>query len=226
MTPSFIAFPPAAVAAPETALSAELSHGPGYWDARYTGESLIWSAGPNQFVASELADLPPGTALDLACGEGRNAIWLAEGGWTVTGVDFSPVALAKAKRMAAERGAEVDLVEQDVLEWRPPDGGFDLVLLAYLQLAVPARDVVLATAASAVAARGTLLFVGHDADNLDRGFGGPRDRSVLYAAGEVAGVLEAHGLCMEKAGQVVRDVETDEGTRQAIDTLVRTRRTV
>lgn len=201
-------------------------YGPGYWDSRYAGESLIWSSGPNQFVAAELAELPPGTAVDLACGEGRNSIWLAESGWTVTAVDFSRVALAKAKRLAAERGVEVNLVEQDVVEWRPPRGGFDLVLLAYLQFALPARDVALSIAASAVAPGGTLLLVGHDADNLDRGTGGPQDRSVLYSAGEVADALEEHGLSVEKAGQVTRDVETEEGTRQAIDTLVRARRKV
>ena len=72
------------------------------WDERYAAAELVWSREPNQFVAAELADLPPGTAVDLAAGEGRNAIWLAARGWAATAVDFSQVALDKGARLAAE----------------------------------------------------------------------------------------------------------------------------
>ena len=72
------------------------------WDERYAATELVWSAGPNQFVEQELADLPPGRALDLACGEGRNARWLAERGWQVTAMDFSPVAIEKGRRLAEQ----------------------------------------------------------------------------------------------------------------------------
>ena len=74
------------------------------WDARYAGEQLVWSAEPNRFLVAEVDGLTPGRALDVACGEGRNAIWLAEQGWTVTGVDFSPVALDKARRTGRSPG--------------------------------------------------------------------------------------------------------------------------
>lgn len=70
------------------------------WDRRHGVSELVWTAEPNRFVAAELADLVPGRALDLGCGEGRNAVWLAEQGWRVTGVDFSRVALEKARRLA------------------------------------------------------------------------------------------------------------------------------
>ena len=79
---------------------------PDDWDRRYAEPQLVWSAEPNRFLVEELAGLPPGRALDLACGEGRNAIWLARRGWEVTGVDFSGVAIDKAGRMAAEAGVE------------------------------------------------------------------------------------------------------------------------
>src|SRR5215217_7896374 len=75
---------------------------PDDWDRRYAEPRLVWSAEPNRFVVEEVADLPPGRALDLACGEGRNALWLAARGWDVTGVDFSGVAVGKARRMAAD----------------------------------------------------------------------------------------------------------------------------
>ena len=70
------------------------------WDERYSGDELVWTSTPNQFLVAETVGLPAGQAVDLACGEGRNSIWLAEQGWEVTGVDFSPVGLAKAKRFA------------------------------------------------------------------------------------------------------------------------------
>jgi 2-polyprenyl-3-methyl-5-hydroxy-6-metoxy-1,4-benzoquinol methylase len=73
------------------------------WDERYGGGELVWTSTANEFLVSEVADLPAGRAVDLACGEGRNAVWLAERGWKVTGVDFSPVGLAKAQRLAEAR---------------------------------------------------------------------------------------------------------------------------
>ena len=90
------------------------------WDERYAATELVWSAGPNQFVESELKDLRPGRALDLAAGEGRNAIWLAEQGWEVTAVDFSLVGLDKGRAALAQRPGGRDLhvewVHADVLD--------------------------------------------------------------------------------------------------------------
>ena len=74
------------------------------WDERYSATGFVWATGPNQFVAAELASLPPGRAIDLAAGEGRNTVWLAERGWRVTAVDFSRVGLDKGRgRDAASR---------------------------------------------------------------------------------------------------------------------------
>src|SRR5690242_10217857 len=100
------------------------------WDARYAAVELVWSAGPNQFLVAELAEagLSPGRALDVACGEGRNAIWLAAQGWQVTAADFSRVAIDKARA----RSDEVDWQVADVVEWSPPAQAFDLVIVFYL----------------------------------------------------------------------------------------------
>ena len=101
----------------------ETSVRPGFarddWNARYAQKELLWTAAPNRRFAEEVAGLAPGRALDLACGEGRNAVWLAERGWEVIGVDFSDVALAKATELAANRGVEVDWVVADVLDEDP-----------------------------------------------------------------------------------------------------------
>lgn len=87
------------------------------WDQRYCGPGLVWGAGPNQFVAGELAALPAGRAIDLGTGEGHNAIWLAERGWRVTAVDFSAAGLARAARLAAERGVSVASAAYAALSW-------------------------------------------------------------------------------------------------------------
>ena len=84
------------------------------WDARYSAKDLVWGRDPNRFVAEALADAEPGRALDLACGEGRNAIWLASLGWQVTGVDFSDVAIERARKLAGSRSVQVDFRVADV----------------------------------------------------------------------------------------------------------------
>jgi SAM-dependent methyltransferase len=192
------------------------------WDERYAGPELVWGAGPNRFVAGELAELPPGRAIDLGTGEGRNAIWLAERGFTVTAVDFSKVGLARAAGLAAARGVSVDWVHADLLNYRPAAGAYDLVLIAYIQLPADRLTALARTAAAALAPGGTLLAIGHDRDNLTRGHGGPQDLSVLWTADLVTAGLD--GLTVQQAGQVDRTVTTPDGDRTAIDTLVRATR--
>src|SRR4051812_27791396 len=96
------------------------------WDKRYEGKDLIWTAHPNRFMAAEIAGLPPGRALDLGAGEGRNAVWLAEQGWEATAVDFSEVGLAKGAELAARRGVSVTWVAADLRDYQPPPHAFDL----------------------------------------------------------------------------------------------------
>ncbi|HEY2521856.1 MAG TPA: methyltransferase domain-containing protein [Streptosporangiaceae bacterium] len=189
------------------------------WDERYAGPELIWGSGPNCFVAEELAALPPGRAIDLGTGEGRNAIWLAERGFTVTAVDWSQVGLARAAGLAALRGVSVEWVHADLLDYRPAPGAYDLVLIAYIQLPAGRLTELARAAAAALAPGGTLLAVGHDRDNLERGHGGPRDPGVLWTPQVVTAGLT--GLTVQQAEQVNRTVTTPDGERTAIDTLVR-----
>jgi len=197
------------------------SMGSADWDRRYAGRELLWTARPNRFLVAETEALAPGRALDLACGEGRNAVWLAERGWRVTAVDFSGVALAKGRELAAARGVAVDWVRADLLEHRPEPYGFDLVAILYLQLTAPERRTVLRRAADAVAPGGTLVLVAHDSSNLDHGCGGPQSPSVLYTPADVAADLDGSGLALERADVVERPVE---GEGVALDALVRARR--
>jgi SAM-dependent methyltransferase len=187
------------------------------WDRRYEETELLWSAAPNRFLVEEAATLSPARALDLACGEGRNAIWLAERGWQVTAVDFSKVAIAKARERTARAAAQVDFVCADLLDFEPEPAAYDLVIVLYLQLPSDERRLVLARAARAVSEGGTFLLIGHDLTNLTEGAGGPSDPGVLYTPDDI--VSELPGLEVEKAGRVLRDV--DGADRPAIDALVR-----
>ena len=197
------------------------------WDERYRERELVWSAAPNEFVAREVADLPPGRALDLAAGEGRNAIWLAGRGWDVEAVEFSPVAIDKGRRLAEHAGVEITWTLADLTE-HPDLAPADLVLLIYLHLPQPHADEALRHAAGLVRPGGTLLVVGHARRNVTEGYGGPPDPSLLAQPEEVAAALTATGpdtgLEVERAEEVVRTVDTDDGPREAIDLLVRAHR--
>ena len=190
------------------------------WDRRYAETESLWSATPNRFLVSEARGLAPGSALDLACGEGRNAVWLAALGWRVTAVDFSEVAIAKGRRRALEDGVEVDFQVLDLLDFEPEREAYDLVLVLYLQIPPEERRLVLARAATAVAPGGMLLLVGHDRRNSTEGVGGPSDPSLLYTPDDIIGELP--GLEIVKAERVLRDV--DDASRPAIDALVRATR--
>jgi len=194
------------------------------WNRRYAGRELVWTGEPNRFLVAETAGLTPGRALDLACGEGRNAVWLAQRGWEVTGVDFSDVAVEKARRLAAERGVEAHFFTADLREHLPDPHAFDLVLLFYLQVPAETRRSIVRAAASAVAPGGHLLLVAHDSANLEHGHGGPQEPSVLYAADDVAHDLDGTELEIERAERVERPVQTPDGDRIALDVLVRARR--
>lgn len=195
------------------------------WDERYAASELVWSAGPNVWVETLTAELPPGRALDLAAGEGRNALWLASRGWTVTAVDFSGVALDRANQLAAQRlddgGQRLTTVTADVVTWRPQPRSFDLVLVVYLHLPPEERVAVLEGAADAVAPGGTLLVVGHDLANLEGGVGGPQDPTVLCRPEDVVADVTPAGLDIQRADTVRRPVMQDDGTtRDALDLLV------
>jgi len=196
------------------------------WDDRYAATELVWSSGPNQFVAQALTDLPPGRALDLACGEGRNARWLAELGWQVTAMDFSPVAIEKGRRLAEQQpddhAARIDWQVGDALE-TPLPAELDLVVIAYLQIAASERSTVMRRAFAALAPGGTMFVIGHDTTNLTEGTGGPPEPAVLYNAADVLGDLADEPLEVvraERAARTVTSPDDPESTSTAWDALV------
>ena len=192
------------------------------WDDRYRGTDLVWSATPNQWVAGETAPLTPGRALDLACGEGRNSIFLAHQGWDVTGVDFSHEAVAKAHRLAQAQQTPV------TVDWRCADAtrfdepsSYDLAMLVYLQLPASQRRAAIRAAWQSLRRGGVLLVIDHHSDNLASGVGGPQDPALLYTQDDVLTDLTDVGAHYktERVARVDRPVEGQD--RPALDTLVR-----
>jgi SAM-dependent methyltransferase len=185
------------------------------WDARYA-ERRQWSEGPNALVAELLGEVPPGTAVDLAAGEGRHALWLSSLGWDVTAVDFSSVGVQRGQ---GQQGAEgVRWVTADVLEWAGPAASLDLVLVAYLHLPADDMTPLLVRSVDWLRPGGRFLLVGHDLDNLTRGVGGPQEPGILHSVEGLAPVAAL--LDVDRLEQVPRP--TPEGT--AIDTLLWGRR--
>jgi SAM-dependent methyltransferase len=196
------------------------------WDERYRAVDLVWGAAPNRFVEQVLgARAPAGRALDLACGEGRNAIWLAGRGWSVTGVDYSEVAIERARKLAAAEAVEVEWVCADLTSYQADAEAFALVIVSYLQIGRAARQLVLDRAARALAPGGELFMIGHALRNLTEGVGGPEDPSVLWDPEEIRADLRGVGLRVERCEEVVRPVAAETETREAIDVLADARLT-
>lgn len=187
------------------------------WDDRYRSADRLWSATPNQFVADRLSGLEPGTGLDLASGEGRNAIWLAGRGWKMTAVDFSPVAVERGQ----EQTADVNWVVADVLEWEPESTGFDLVLIAYLHLIPSDFESLLRRVVTWLGPGGELFMIGHDRTNIEHGHGGPQYPEILWDVEEIVPWLD--GLDIVEAAVLKRVIDIDEGSATALDTLIRGR---
>jgi len=188
------------------------------WDERYRATDRLWSAGPNMFVEDRLADREPGAGLDLASGEGRNAMWLAQRGWKMTAVDYSEVAIERGR----SHSADVDFVVGDVLRWEPDRSSFDLVLIAYLHLVLSDFEPLVRRAATWLGPGGELFMIGHDRTNIDHGVGGPQYPEVLWDVDEILPWLD--GLDIVEAGVVEREVEIDHGVALARDSLIRARR--
>jgi len=185
------------------------------WNARYLESEQIWSGNPNAALVREVAGLTPGTALDLGCGEGADAIWLARQGWQVTGVDVSDVALDRARQHADAAGVRVEFVLDDLAT---SPGEFDLVTSFFLHVPEAAlRERTLLVAAASVAPGGTLLVVGHS-----RAAGHGHDSMLLETGHEVVEKLRLSAD--EWIIEVTADVERAATNMHTVDTVVRARR--
>ena len=183
-----------------------------FWDQRYSSSSNLWSGRVNPILVTEAGVLAPGAALDVGCGEGADAIWLAEHGWHVTALDLSTVALergaAHAKEVSAEVAQRITWLHADLTEWVPAPASYDLVSAQFLHLPKDQREVLNRRLAESVAPGGTLLVVGHHPSDLQTTVPRPSVPGLLFAASDVAASLAAQ--------QWVTQVD-EARARQALD---------
>jgi SAM-dependent methyltransferase len=196
---------------------------PEEWDARYTEVDQVWSGNPNGVLVTEVAALAPGRALDVGCGEGADAVWLAGQGWDMTALDVSQVALERAALHARQAGVQVRWMHSGLVEASLSPGGFDLVSAQYPALRRTPTDEAERALLAAVAPGGVLLVVHHadvDADHARaRGF----DPADYVLPAQVAALLD-DDWHLEIDERRPRAVETGAGAGHSVDQVLRARR--
>jgi SAM-dependent methyltransferase len=195
------------------------------WDSRYSErDGGMWSGRPNGRLVAEVADLIPGRALDVGCGEGADAIWLAQRGWTVTAIDISDVAVGRAQEAAERAGATVEWVCGDALLTPFPARSFDLVSMQYPALPKVAGETAVRTLLDTVRPGGLLLAVYHELDDDHRehmkSHGvDPAD----YVGADDLGRLLGDDFTVEMHAVEAR-IDPPPGTPHIADVVVRARR--
>jgi SAM-dependent methyltransferase len=178
----------------EHAHASDAMFGADFWDERYRSARRVWSGDPNPQLVAEVAGRPPGRALDVGCGEGADAIWLARAGWTVVGADISSVALDRAAQHAQDTdpaaAARIEWRQADLIARLPERDSFDLVSAQFMQLPPEQRARLFTALAAAVAAGGMLLVVGHHPSDLATGVPRPPMPERFYTPDEIAALLD------------------------------------
>ena len=198
---------------------------PSYWNAKYSTDEFIYTKTANRFVIELCEGLTPGLAIDLAGGEGRNTVWLAEQGWRVENVDISEVGLAKCEAFAAERGVSerVSTLCASGADFKSSLAPVDLAIVPYLQVPASLLNASLKNLISQIKPGGYLVGVWHARENLDGGFGGPQNPDVLPSLASMKQFCESMPLetqvCELREGQV----QTKDGLKPSITLILKAR---
>ena len=194
-----------------------------FWDEMYRSRDQVFSGFPNGVLVTEVTELPPGQALDVGCGEGADALWLARRGWQVTAVDISPTALQRAAAAATDVNGRVTWAQADLTSAPPPAGAFDLVSVQYFPLPQQPDHTALRGLLDAVAPGGTLLIASHDPADLPPGHDHGFDPSDYYQPDDVAGLLD-HDWTVLINETRPRTAPAPPGTHHTHDTVLRAHR--
>lgn len=190
------------------------------WNAAYEGKAKIWSGQPNTQLMTEVLPLSPGAALDVGCGEGADAVWLAKQGWHVTAVDISSVALIRAQAHAESAGVIVHFEEQDLVSTPPSPASYDLVSAQFFHLADPERSGFMRGLGDAVRSGGQLLVVGHQPSATLN----PALRDRLFSPDEITALFSPDEWVTEVSESRARRGLHHGEVADLIDAVVRLRR--
>jgi 2-polyprenyl-3-methyl-5-hydroxy-6-metoxy-1,4-benzoquinol methylase len=193
------------------------------WDRRYAEKPALWGGHVNAAVEEETAGLTPGRALDVACGEGGDSLWLAEQGWQVDGIDVSQVALDRARARAEAQSLQerVSWQQRDVLAWRPPESTYDLVTVTFLHFPPELRRRVYAALAAAVRPGGSFLVVAHHPSDLETTVRRPPEPELFFTADDLVADLEGEWTVATASSRPKTAVDADEREVTVHDTVLR-----
>ncbi|MDE2592489.1 MAG: hypothetical protein KGL41_06515 [Actinomycetales bacterium] len=201
-----------------------------YWNQKYRIDEWLYTKVENRFVKELCAELTPGTAIDLAGGEGRNSMWLAKRGWTVENVDFSAVALKKFRRWVREESVHEPALAGRCLTTKADARGFksklapaDLGVIAYLQIDQYELAAAIGGLVGKLKPGATLVGVWHSLDNLAGGFGGPRDPNVLPSVDRIRAILSGLNVDIELLENREGQIQTKEGLKPSITLVLQAR---
>jgi SAM-dependent methyltransferase len=194
------------------------------WNQRFSAPGYLFGTTPNRFLESQQARFKPGQrALAVADGEGRNGVWLAGLGLQVTSVDFSPVALAKARQLAERAGVAIETIEADLASWVWPAAAYDLVVAIFIQFAPPPmRKAMFVGMQAALKPGGLLVLEGYRPQQVDYGTGGPPHRENMYTKGLLESAFaELEILHLAEYDAVIEEGEGHKGLSALIDLVAR-----
>lgn len=195
---------------------------PTSWIKKYETDAYVYTKDVNQFVVELTGELKPGTAIDLAGGEGRNAVWLAERGWRVENIDFAQNALDKCNRLATEREVSGSVVTTcaSALEFESRLAPVDLVVVAYLHIYSNQFAVAMQNAVNALKPGGTLMGVWHALENIQHNSHGPQNPDTLPSVNSLTKLCGDLGLRIEICENRDGFVRTDDGPKPSVTVIL------
>lgn len=195
---------------------------PTSWIKKYETERYVYTKDVNQFVVELTEGLTPGTAIDLAGGEGRNAVWLAEKGWQVENIDFAQNALDKCALLAKERGVDAKVLTTcaSALDFTSQLAPVDLVVVAYLHIYSHQFAVAMQNAVAALKPGGTLMGVWHALENIQHNSHGPQNPDTLPSVESLTELCHRLGLSVQVCENRDGFVRTDEGPKPSVTVIL------
>lgn len=194
------------------------------WNERFSSKDYLFGTAPNAFLARQRHRLRPGqTALAIADGEGRNGVWLAEQGLDVLSIDFSPVALQKARDLAVSRGVNLRTQQVDLEDWAWEPERFDVVAAIFIQFARPdLRAAIFQGIKRTLTPGGVLLLQGYRPEQLRYGTGGPPHAENMYTAAMLRTAFAGFEILhLEEHDSVISEGRGHHGMSALVDLVAR-----